>query len=200
MLSRMRSFLAAEHLRIDGRAAYGTSTVSPRSSLNVEDPGRTSKFGRLRWPKGFKDKHGHSDRNDGHDVVRCQQRAPKGSTGSPSRCRGRSCPTASSCGAQEARQRRSTWPTSASRNLEPRALAPTGMDTLIRALAYATLVVWIRVYLIGADRLGREPDARILGGWIARIEVKRPGDQRQGQEPGGAYAGVPSTHARPRST
>ena len=56
-------------------------------------------------------------------------------------------------------------------DLEPRALAPTGMDVLIRALAYATLAYWIRTYLDGLTDWDSILTRRI-GGWIARVEVE----------------------------
>ena len=65
-------------------------------------------------------------------------------------------------------------------DLEPRALAPTGMDTLIRALAYATLVVWIRTYLDGLTNWDTSL-TRILGGWIAKCEVEGRGINAEGK-------------------
>src|SRR4029077_6852771 len=65
-------------------------------------------------------------------------------------------------------------------DLEPRALAPTGMDSLIRALAYATLAYWVRTYLDGLT----DWDAsltRILGNWLARVEVEGRGINAQGK-------------------
>ena len=50
-------FLAAEHLRIDARAAFGVDRISS-VILNVEDQELIEPWA-PRWPKGFKDKHGH---------------------------------------------------------------------------------------------------------------------------------------------
>ena len=50
-------FLAAEHLRIDARAAFGVDRISS-ILINVVDQ-ENIEIWAPRWPKGFKDKHGH---------------------------------------------------------------------------------------------------------------------------------------------
>ena len=65
-------------------------------------------------------------------------------------------------------------------DMEHRALEPTGMDTLIRALAYATLVYWIRTYLDGLKEWDSILTGR-LGGWIARCEVEGRAINAQGK-------------------
>ena len=82
-------------------------------------------------------------------------------------------------------------------DLEPRALASTGMDALIRALAYATLVYWIRTYLDGLTNWDASL-TRILGGWIAKCEVEGRGINAEGKSLEGAML-VPYRHARGRA-
>ena len=50
-------FLAAEHLRLDARAAFGVHQISS-IIIKVEDQELIEPWA-PRWPKGFKDKHGH---------------------------------------------------------------------------------------------------------------------------------------------
>ena len=54
------------------------------------------------------------------------------------------------------------------------------MDTLIRALAYATLVYWIRTYLDGLTAWDSILTGR-MGGWIARCEVEGRGINAEGK-------------------
>ena len=169
-------FLAAEHLRIDARAAFGVDRISS-VILNVEDQELIEPWV-PRWPKGFKDKHGHWTET----TVRTSSLATKSAKsiyrfskplpGSlvPDgvvvwRPKGKAAALDLDIGIED---------------LEPRPLAPTGMDTLIRALAYATLAYWIRAYLDGLT----EWDAiltRMLGGWIARVEVEGRGINAKGK-------------------
>ena len=160
-------FLAAEHLRIDARAAFGVDRISS-ILINVEDQENIEVWA-PRWPKGFKDKHGHwtetSVRTSSLPTksAKAIYRFSKPLPGSITtegvvvwRPRGAAAALDADIGIED---------------LGPQPLAPTGMDVLIRALAYATLTVWIRAYLDGLT----DWDAsltRILGGWIARIEVK----------------------------
>ena len=169
-------FLAAEHLRIDARAAFGVDRISS-VILNVEDQELIEPWA-PRWPKGFKDKRGHWTET----AVRTSSLATKSAKAiyrfsrplpgsiTPEgvvvwRPKGNAAALDVDIGIED---------------LEPRALAPTGMDALIRALAYATLVVWIRTYLDGL----KDWDAsltRILGGWIARVEVEGRGINAKGK-------------------
>ena len=60
----------------------------------------------------------------------------------------------------------------ASKTLSRARLAPTGMDAIkIRALAYATLAYWIRIYLDGLTDWDTIL-TRTIGGWIARLEIE----------------------------
>ena len=169
-------FLAAEHLRIDARAAFGVDRISS-IIINVVDQ-ENIEIWAPRWPKGFKDKHGHWTETE----VRTSSLATKSAKAiyrfskplpgsiTPEgvvvwRPKGKAEALDLDIGVEE---------------LEPRPLAPTGIDTLIRALAYATLVYWIRAYLDGLT----EWDSiltRTLGGWIARVEVEGRGINAQGK-------------------
>jgi hypothetical protein len=53
-------------------------------------------------------------------------------------------------------------------DLENRPLAPTTMETIVRAIAFATLGYWIQSYLDGLDKWD-ESLTRTIGGWIARV-------------------------------
>ena len=169
-------FLAAEHLRIDARCAFGVDRISS-VILNVEDQELIEPW-EPRWPKGFKDRHGHWTETS----VRTSSLATKSAKaiyrfskplpGSVTpegvvvwRPKGKAAALDVDIGIED---------------LEPRALAPTGMDTLIRALAYATLVVWIRTYLDGLTDWDSILTGRI-GGWIARVEAEGRGINAKGK-------------------
>ena len=160
-------FLAAEHLRIDARAAFGVERISS-VILNVDDQELIEPW-EPRWPKGFKDKHGHWTETTVRTSsmpkkgVKALYRFSKPLPGSITpdgvvvwRPKGKAAALDADIGIED---------------LEPRPLAPTGMDVLIRALAYATLTVWVRAYLDGLTDWDVSL-TRILGSWIARIEVK----------------------------
>ena len=68
------------------------------------------------------------------------------------------------------------------------------MDAIIRALAYATLAYWIRIYLGGLT----DQDTiltRTIGGWIDPPRGRRPRHQCRGQVPA-RHMLVPRRHAR----
>ena len=160
-------FLAAEHLRVDARYAFGVDRISS-ILINVEDQELIEPWV-PRWPRGFKDRHGHWTET----IVRTSSPATKSAKviwrfskplpGSivPDgvvvwRPKGKAAPSDIEMGVED---------------LEPRALAPTGMDAIIRALAYATLAYWIRIYLDGLTDWDTIL-TRTVGGWIARLEVE----------------------------
>ena len=160
-------FLAAEHLRIDARAAFGVDRISS-VILNVEEQELIEPW-TPRWPKGFKNRHGHWTETavktsslatkSAKAIYRFSRPLPGSITQEGVvvwRPKGKAAALDIDIGVED---------------LESRALAPTGMDSLIRALAYATLVVWIRTYLDGLTDWDTAL-TRILGGWIARIEVE----------------------------
>ena len=169
-------FLAAEHLRIDARAAFGVERISS-VILNVEDQELIEPWA-PRWPKGFKDKHGHwteTTVRTSSMPTKCAKAIYRFSKPLPGsitpdgvvvwRPKGKAAALDVDIGIED---------------LEPRPLAPTGMDVLIRALAYATLAVWVRAYLDGLT----DWDAsltRMLGGWIARVEVEGRGINAKGK-------------------
>jgi len=169
-------FLAADHLKIDARAAFGVHQVSS-ILINVEDSELIEQWA-PRWPKGFKDRRGNwtetavktsSAKTKGANAVYRFSKPLPGSIVPDGvvvwRPKGKAAALDIDIGIED---------------LEPRALAPTGMDSLIRALAYATLAYWVRTYLDGLN----EWDAsltRILGGWLARVEVEGRGINAQGK-------------------
>ena len=169
-------FLAAEHLRIDARAAFGVDRISS-VILNVEDQELIEPWA-PRWPRGFKDKHGHWTET----TVRTSSMATK-SAKSIYRF---SKPLPGSITPEGVVVWRPKGKAAAPdvlmglEDLEPRPLAPTGMDSLIRALAYATLVYWLRVYLDGLTDWDSILTGRI-GGWIARVEVEGRGINAKGK-------------------
>ena len=169
-------FLAAKHLRIDARAAFGVDRISS-VILNVEDQENIELWA-PRWPKGFKDRHGHWTETTVHTSslptknAKALYRFSKPLPGSITlegvvvwRPEGKAAALDLDIGIED---------------LEPRPLAPTGIDVLIRALAYATLVYWIRTYLDGLTDWDSAL-TRILGGWIARVEVEGRGINAKGK-------------------
>jgi hypothetical protein len=169
-------FLAAEHLRIDARCAFGVDRISS-VILRVEDQELIEPWA-PRWPKGFKDKHGHWTETkvttsslktkNAAAVYRYSKPLPGSVTPDGAvvwRPKGKAAALDVDFGIED---------------LEPRSLAPTGMDALIRALAYATLAYWVRTYLDGLT----DWDAsltRFLGGWLARVEVEGRGINAKGK-------------------
>ena len=169
-------FLAAEHLRLDARAAFGVHRISS-VILAVEDQELIEPWA-PRWPKGFKDKHGHwtettvktsSAKTKSANAIYRYSKPLPGSVVPEGivvwRPKGKAAALDAELGVEE---------------MENRALAPTGMDTLIRALAYATLVYWIRIYLDGLKDWDSILTGR-LGGWIARCEVEGRAINAQGK-------------------
>ncbi len=169
-------FLAAEHLRIDARAAFGVDRISS-VILNVEDQENIEVWA-PRWPKGFKDKHGHwtattvttssLPTKSAKSIWRFSKPLPGSITPDGVvvwRPKGKAAAQDVELGVED---------------MEISPLAPTGMDTLIRALAYATLAVWVRTYLDGLTDWDATLTRRI-GGWIARIEVEGRGINAKGK-------------------
>ena len=174
-------FLAADHLRLDARAAFGVHQISS-IIIKVEDQELIEPWA-PRWPKGFKDKHGHwtettvktsSMKTKSANAIYRYSKPLPGSVVPEGvvvwRPKGKPAALDPEIGVED---------------MEQRALESTGMDTLIRALAYATLVYWVRTYLDGL----KDWDAiltRRLGGWIAHCEV----DGRAINAQGKSLAGV----------
>ncbi len=169
-------FLAAEHLHIDARAAFGVDRISS-VILNVEDQELIEPWA-PRWPKGFKDKHGHWTETEvrtsslptknAKAIYRFSKPLPGSITPEGIvvwRPKGKAAALDVEIGIED---------------LEPRPLAPTGIDTLIRALAYATLAYWIRIHLDGLTKWDSSL-TRMLGGWIARVEVEGRGINAKGK-------------------
>ena len=155
-------FLAAAHLGVDARAAFGVNRISS-VILKVEDH---NAIAAQLWPKGYKDKHGHWVETK----IRTSTPPTKAAKGVPVfsrplpgsvthdgivawRPRGKGEALDAELGVED---------------LEPRAIADTTMDKIARAVAYATLAYWIRVYLDGLPDWGAILTHRV-GGWIARL-------------------------------
>ena len=137
-------FLAASHLNIDARAAFGVNRISS-VILKVDDP--ASIAGHL-WPRGYKDKRGHWTETS----VRASDVATKSAKGLPRfskplpgsitpdgvvvwRPRGKAAALEAELGG---------------RRISNRALiADTTIAAIGRAVAYATLAYWVRTYLDG---------------------------------------------------
>ena len=169
-------FKAADHLKVDARFAFGITRITS-VILKVEDQELIDRWAPL-WPKGYKDKNGHwtettvtasSMPAKGAKAIWRHSRPLPGSILGEGvvvwRPKGRGAALDYEMGVEE---------------LEPRELAPTGMDTILRAIAYATLTYWVRVYLDGLV----DWDVmltRMLGGWIARIEVEGRAINAQGK-------------------
>ena len=153
-------FLACEHLRIDARAAFGIHQISS-VILNVAGAGEQQ-----LWPRGFKDKRGHWT-----EVTPVISSLP---TKSAKAIWGYSRPLPGSLLPDGIVAWRPKGKAAALdvlmgiEDLEPRAIAPTTTPVIVRAIAYATLAYWIRVYLDGLTEWD-EILTRRVGGLIARL-------------------------------
>ena len=156
-------FLAAGHLRIDARAAYGVDRISS-VILNVGDPAAVEK---QLWPRGYKDQRGTWT-----EAVAVASRMP--TTTAAKAVWAFSNPLPGSVLPDGVVRWRPQGKAAASdvalgvEDLEPRAIAPTTTQAIVRALAFATLAYWVRVYLDGLTDWDVVLTRR-LGGWIARL-------------------------------
>ena len=155
-------FLAASHLNIDARAAFGVNRISS-IILKVDDP--ASIAGHL-WPRGYKDRRGHWTETS----VRASDMPTKSAKGLPRfskplpgsitpdgvvvwRPRGKAAALEAELGVED---------------LESRPIADTTIAAIGRAVAYATLAYWVRTYLDGLPSWDTVLTRRV-GGWIARL-------------------------------
>jgi Family of unknown function (DUF5906) len=151
---------------LDTRAAFGPQD-KPVSSviLKIEDPTTIDRWATF-WPKAHKDKAGawvgtkffHSIAQTGRSKASWRDSKPlPGSRfgGDLIVWRPKGKPPA-------------TDPELGLEDLEARSLEPTSMESVVRAIAFATLGYWVQVYLDGLE----DWDAsltRTIGGWIARL-------------------------------
>ena len=153
-------FLAAAHLDVDARAAFGVNQISS-IILKVEDP-VTAQL----WPRGYKDKRGHWTETTVRastpptKTVKGLTRYSRPLPGSRTpegivawRPKGKAAALDAELGIED---------------LESRAIATTNMKSICRAVAFATLAYWIRTYLDGLPAWDVILTRRI-GGWIARL-------------------------------
>ena len=155
-------FLAADHLHVDARAAFGVERISS-VILKVDDH---DSIARQLWPRGYKDKRGHWTETSikastpPTKTIKGLSRFSRPLPGSRTpegivawRPKGKAAALDAALGVED---------------LEPRAIADTTMPEIARAVAFATLAYWVRTYLDGLT----EWDAiltRRVGGWIARF-------------------------------
>ena len=155
-------FLAADHLKVDARAAFGVERIHA-VILKVEDH---ETIAHQLWPRGYKDKRGHWTETSikastpPAKTVKGLSRFSRPLPGSRTpegivvwRPKGKAAALDAALGVED---------------LEPRAIAATTMPEIARAVAFATLAYWVRTYLDGLT----DWDAiltRRIGGWIARL-------------------------------
>ena len=158
-------FEAFGHLQVDGRAAYGAYQVST-IIIKIDDPDTIDAWAD-RWPKGHADKEGQkvttkviysaAETKRSKAIYRTSAPLP-GSilAGDTVLWRPRGKPPAD-------------LPELGLEDLEiVRPLVATNMESICRAIAYATLLYWVRIALDGLE----DWDASltlIIGGWLAKI-------------------------------
>jgi hypothetical protein len=155
-------FAAAEHLRVDARAAFGVRSITS-ILLSIEDPTTIEPH---LWPRGGKDRHGHwveTRVTASSPATKSAKALPRFSKPLPGsilpegvvqwRPKGRAAALTVDLGVED---------------LEPRAITTTNMDAVCRAVAYATLAYWVRTYLDGMPTWDQILTRRV-GGWIARL-------------------------------
>ena len=155
-------FEAFEHLRVDGRAAYGPHHVSS-ILLRADDD---IDLWRHRWPAGHPDKAGHK--------VKTRIVYSEAATARSKPIWRHSSPLPGSLiGGLDVFWRPKGKPPSdlaelGLEDLELREIAATSMESICRAIAFATLLYWIRIALDGLEDWDTSLTLTI-GGWIARI-------------------------------
>jgi len=152
--------------QLDARASFGPLN-KPISSiiLKVEDPTTIERW-TDRWPRGFKDKAGawvetkftysSPPTKTAKAIWRDSKPLPGSRFGGDLivwRPRGRPPATDLDLGLED---------------LEPRPVPATSMESICRAIAFATLGYWVQTYLDGLEDWDVSL-TRTLGGWIARI-------------------------------
>ena len=155
-------FKAFRFLSVDARAAYGIHHVS---SILINVDGEIERWGH-RWPKGHVD---HAGRK-----VRTEFRYSSAPTKTSKAIYRVSAPLPGSMLAGETVCWRPWGKPPADiaelgiEDLEHRALAATNMESICRAIAYATLLYWIEINLDGLTEWDGSL-TRIIAGWMAKI-------------------------------
>lgn len=160
-------FKACGELRVDARGAFGSGRLS-NILLRVDDPESIDKWANL-WPRGYKDRAGNwVETGFTTSSLPTPKAKPIWRNSSP-------LPGSSSAGELVSWRPNGKPPAltveQGIEDLEPRAIAPTTMETIVRAIAFATLSYWVEVYLDGLE----DWDASfvgVMGDWIARLVVE----------------------------
>jgi len=158
-------FRACAYLRCDTRAAYGPRSAPVSSILfHIDDPGSIDDW-RSRWPRGGRDTANNwIETSFAASELPTARAKPLWRDSSPlpgSHFKGHLIVWRPN-GKPEAETIEQGV-----EDLEPRPIAPTTMQAIVRSIAYATLSYWIQVYLEGLDW-----DAsltRTIGAWLARL-------------------------------
>ena len=157
-------FEAFDHLKVDGRASYGVHHVSS-IILRADDPEEVDRW-RHRWPAGHPDKAGHKVKTR---IVYSEAATPR----SKAIWRHSSPLPGSIVGGYDVFWRPKAKPPAdlpelGIEDLELRELATTSMESICRAIAFATLLYWVRIYLDGLEDWDTSLTLTI-GGWLARV-------------------------------
>lgn len=149
---------------LDARAAYGAKRVSA-IILKIDDPTTIDRWLDL-WPRGHRDKAGAwvetrfiaslSPTRVSKAIWRDSSPLPGSRYGGALvswRPKGKPPADEVELGLED---------------LEARPIAPTSMEKVVRAIAFATLGYWVRIYLDGLTDWD-ESLTRTIGGWIARL-------------------------------
>jgi hypothetical protein len=162
-------FQACKSLFVDARAAYGLKR-GPISSIlfRIENPETIDPW-RERWPRGHRDKGGQwVETNFVYSLLPTPRAKPVWRESSPLpgsrfagdlvvwRPGGKPAADLAELGLED---------------FEFRPIAATNMESICRAIAFATLAYWIQVYLDGLEDWD-EILTRTIGGWLARIVVE----------------------------
>jgi len=170
-------FEAFKHLRVDARAAYGVYHVSS-IIIRIDDPETIDRW-EHRWPIGHTDKEGQkvktrivysaAETSRSKAIWRTSAPLPGSILAGDTVCwrpQGKPPATDPELGIEDL--------------LEARELTATNMESICRAIAYATLLYWIRIALDGLE----DWDASltmILGGWLAKAVLEGQAINAQGK-------------------
>jgi hypothetical protein len=155
-------FTACQSLKIDARAAFGGFGKPITSILfHAAEPERWGD----RWPRGHRDKAGQFVET----IVSFS--SPPTKTSRAAFVNSRPLPGSRFAGDLVVWRPLGKPPAEDGElgieDFEPRMLAATSMESICRAVAFATLAYWIRVYLDGLTEWDQTL-TRTLGGWVAR--------------------------------
>jgi hypothetical protein len=170
-------FAAFEHLHVDARAAYGLR-LAPVSGvlIKVEEP--IDKW-RVLWPRGHKNKAGdwvQTSFSSSLTPTKTARAVWAHSTPLP----GSILPNSAGVADLVVWRPKGKPAANDHEDLEPRMLAPTSMESICRAIAFATLAYWIIVYLDGLTDWDHSL-MRTLGAWLARLVIEGQGINQHGK-------------------